>query len=118
MTTLYEENVEEIALGWLCDLGWKIAYGADIAPDTLGAERKDYNEVILKQRLRNALEKLNPNLSEEALEDAFHKLCQPQGSTLEMCNQSFHQMVTDGVTVEYQTDDGEIRGTQVRVTDL
>lgn len=118
MTKLDEESTEEIALGWLSDHGWGIAHGPDIAPDTPRAKRKDYSEVILKQHLHNALEEFNPDLPEEALEDAFRKLCQPQGSTLEIRNQSFHQMVTDGITVEYSTDDGEIRGTQVQVIDF
>ena len=89
MTTLDEENVEEIAVGWLRNQGWNIAHGPEIAPDTSGAERGDYSETILTQRLRNALEKLNPDLTEEALEDAFRKLCQPQGPTPETRNQSF-----------------------------
>ena len=118
MATLDEENVEEIALGWLHNQGWDIAHGPDIAPNTSGAERGNYSETILIQPLRNALEKLNSDLTEEALEDAFRKLCQPHGSTFETRNQSFHKIVTDGVTVEYRTDDGEIRGTQVRVIDF
>ena len=118
MTTLDEENVEEIALGWLSNHGWDIAHGPDIAPDTSGAERGNYSETILIQRFHSALDKLNPNLTEEALEDAFRKLIQPQGSTLETRNQSFHRMVVDGVAVEYHTDDGEIRGTQVQVIDF
>ncbi len=118
MTTLDEENVEEIALDWLCNQGWNIAHGPDIAPDTSGAERGNYSETILTQRLHAALEKLNSDLPEEALEDAFRKLCQPHGSTLETRNQSFHKIVTDGITVEYRTDDGEIRGTQIQVIDF
>ena len=115
MATLDEENVEEIALDWLRDLGWGIVHGPDIAPDTPSAERKDYSQVSLEERLRGSLKKLNSDLPEEALEDAFRKLCQPQGSTLEARNQSFHQMVTDGITVEYRTGGSEIRGTQVQV---
>ena len=45
MTTLTESTVEEAALGWLAGLGWSVAHGPDIAPDTPGAERADYGEV-------------------------------------------------------------------------
>ena len=34
MTTLIEANVEAVALDWLAGVGWHVAYGPDIAPDT------------------------------------------------------------------------------------
>ena len=42
MTILTEADVEQAALDWLADLGWGVAHGPDIAPDTPGAERTDY----------------------------------------------------------------------------
>ena len=42
MTTFTESTVENAALTWLESLGWSIAHGPDIAPDTPGAERGDY----------------------------------------------------------------------------
>ena len=42
MTTLTEADVESAALDWLSDLGWAVAHGPDIAPDTPNAERDDY----------------------------------------------------------------------------
>ena len=55
MTTLTEADVEEAALGWLDSLGWTVAHGPDIAPDTPGAERSDYGQALLERRLRDAL---------------------------------------------------------------
>ncbi len=43
------------ALVWLEVIGWRIAHGPDIAPDMPAAERRDYGEVALAQRLRDAL---------------------------------------------------------------
>ena len=60
MTTLSESTVEAAALEWLSALGWQTAHGPDIAPDTQGAERADYGQVVLEQRLRDALSRLNP----------------------------------------------------------
>jgi len=65
--------VEEAALGWLDNLGFSIAHGPDIAPDTSAAERTAFNQVALDGRLRMALAQLNPALPPEALEDAFRK---------------------------------------------
>ena len=118
MTAITENDVEQAALAWLKRLGWQAAHGPDIAPDTLGAERIDYGEVVLAQRLRDALARLNPELPTSAWEDAFRKLIRPEGPTLEARNRAFHRMLVDGVTVEYRTDSGAIRGTQVRVIDF
>ena len=117
MAAFTESEVEDAALAWLGNLGWQIAHGPDIAPDTLYAERADYSEVVLAKRLRDSLTRLNPNLPTTALDDAYRKLTDPEGSTLEARNRAFHRMIVDGVTVEYRTADGEIRGAQVRVID-
>ena len=110
-----ESTVEDAALSWLETLGWRVAHGPDIAPDTPGAERSGYGQVVLEQRLRDALGRLNPELPAEALDDAFRRLTLPEGATLEARNRAFHRMVVDGVTVEYRAGDGAVRGGQARV---
>ena len=54
----------------------------------------------------------------EALDDAFRRLTHPDGPTLEARNRAFHHMLVDGVTVEYRTNDGAVRGAQARVIDF
>jgi type I restriction enzyme R subunit len=61
-TTFTESTVEQAALAWLSELGWQVKHGADISPagDTLTLplsqwERESYSEVVLEQRLRDAL---------------------------------------------------------------
>ena len=112
-----EPEVEAAALEWLEGLGWKVAHGPDIAPHADGAERADYTEVVLEHRLRDALDRLNPDLPAEALDDAFRKLVRPDGSTLEARNRAFHRLLVDGVTVEYRTAGAAMRGAQVSVLD-
>ena len=118
MTTLNESTVEGAALAWLESFGWRGAHGPDTAPDTPGAERTDYGEVILERRLHRALERLNSDLPVEALDDAFRKLTRPEGATLEAKNRAFHRMIVDGVTVEHRTDNRAVRGAQARVIDF
>ena len=118
MTSLTEFTVESAALAWLESLGWSVAHGPDLAPDTLGAERTDYDKVVLEQRLRDSLARLNPDLPAAALGDAFRKLAHPEGSTLEARNRAFHRRLVDGVTVEYRDDKGAVRGAQARVIDF
>ena len=113
-----ESVVEDAALDWLAGVGWTVAHGRDIAPDAPQAERIDYSEVVLEQRLRDGLSDLNPGLPAGALNDALHKLIQPEGATLEARNRAFHRMLVDGVNVEYRDGDGAIRGAQVRAVDF
>src|SRR5919108_4083395 len=113
-----ESVIEEAALTWLERLGWTVKHGPEIAPGELAAERADYGQVILTQRLQDALAQLNPTLPTEALDDAFRKLTRPEGPTLEARNRAIHRLLVDGVTVEYRTGDGAIRGAQARVLDF
>lgn len=47
--------VESAALEWLEALGYAILHGPKIAPGESGAERADFSQVILEDRLRQAL---------------------------------------------------------------
>ena len=118
MTTLIESEVEQAALEWLEALGWATAYGPDIGPDALNPERPDYDQVVLEQRLLDALADLNPDLPSTALNDAFRNLMLPQGATLEARNRNFHKMLIEGVQVEYRTADRSLRGDMVSVVDF
>jgi type I restriction enzyme R subunit len=95
MTAFNEFTVESAALAWLSELGWQAKYGAKIARGELFAERQDYGQVVLEQRLRDALVRLNPDLLPETLQDAFRKLTRPEGATLEQRNRVFHRMLVD-----------------------
>ena len=109
MVTIHEADVEEIALNHLRDLGWDTAYGPDI--------ERDYSQVFFEDRLGAALAALNPDLPDDALESAFRKLTQPEGSSLETRNRALHRMLIWGVEVEYRDGD-RIRGGQVKVIDF
>ena len=54
MTTITEADVERAALDWLSSLGWQLAHGPDIAPDTPNSERDDYGQIALVRRPRRA----------------------------------------------------------------
>ena len=116
--SLSESTVEAVALDWLAALGWTVAHGPEIAPGTPAAERADYGRVVLTNRLRYALARLNPDLPDDALGDALRRLTRPAGATLEARNRDFHRMLVAGVTVEYVDADGRVRGAQVRVLDF
>ena len=119
MTYLNESSVETAALSWLSQLGWQTAYGPDIAPDTPGgAERTAFTDVVLEGRLRDALLNHNPELPASALETGLRKLINPEGSTLETRNRSFHHALTRGVTVPVRRPDGTTSGEPAAVVDF
>ena len=118
MSRFSESVVEDAALDWLKSQGWTVKPGPHIAPGELAAERADFGQVVLEQRLRDALARLNPMLPAEAIDDAFRKLLHPEGPTLEARNRAVHRLLVDGVTVEYRTPDSSIRGAQARVLDF
>jgi len=71
MNGISESIIEQAALDWLKAIGWGTIFGPDIAPDMLAAERENYGQVVLERRLRQALQRLNPQVSADALEEAF-----------------------------------------------
>ena len=117
MANLTESEIESAALAWLAGLGYQTVFGPDIAPGMPGAERTDYSEVVLAQRLRDALAWLNPQVPADALEEAFRKLTLPDSPSLVVNNHVIHKYLVEGVPVEYQRADGSIGGDLVRVLD-
>jgi hypothetical protein len=56
MTQRFTESVvEDAALAWLESLGYTIKHGPEIGPEEIFAERADYGQVVLAQRLRDLL---------------------------------------------------------------
>ena len=118
LNKIYESDIEETSLEWLTDLGYTVLNGPDIAPDTLDAERSSYKEVILTRRLRDAVDRLNPNIPSDARQETIRKVLNPDSHTLVQNNSAFHQMLVDGIEVEYRQIDGTIRGERVRLIDF
>ncbi len=117
MAHLTEFDIESAAMDWLAGLGYQTLFGPDIAPDMPAAERDDYGQVCLSRRLRQALQRLNPQVPSDAIEEAFRKLTRPDLPSLVANNHVIHKYLVEGVPVEYQRPDGSIGGDLVRVLD-
>ena len=115
-----ESVVEDAALEWLEGLGYVILSGPTIAAGQTAAERdgSGYRDVILDRRLREALERLNPGLSVEAIEDAYRRLTLSEETTIATSNHTLHQKLVDGIPVEYTRPDGTTGGALVQVIDF
>jgi type I restriction enzyme R subunit len=113
-----ESTVEEAALSWFGELGYAVTHGPVIAPGEPEAERDSFGDVVLAKRLRDAIDRINPDIPAEAREEAFRKVLRPESPSLVGNNRTFHAMLRDGVEVEYRTADGTIRGDRVRLVDF
>ncbi len=101
-----ESDVENQILEYLAGLGWSVAFGPDIGPDGDHPERRDYRDVTLPERLREAIRKLNPQLPADAVEEVARKATLAENPSLVVNNRSFHKLLVEGVPVEYAGKDG------------
>ena len=97
-----EDQLEQECLGWLADVGYTRLYGPDIAPDGPAPERACYREVVLKQRLHQAVAALNPGVPAAAREDAVKQVLDLGTPALMAANRHFHRLLVAGVPVQYQ----------------
>ena len=115
---LDESVVEAAALDWFRALGYAIGHGSHIAPGEPAAERDSFADVVLAGRLRAAIARLNPAIPEEAREEALRKVLRIAMPSLVQTNRGFHNLLRDGVPVEYARADGSIAGDHVRLVDF
>ncbi|MBK9257678.1 MAG: type I restriction endonuclease subunit R [Saprospiraceae bacterium] len=110
-----EDHIEQVIIQEFIELGYHYINGIDISPDGLSPERA-YNEVILKNRLQEAIAKFNPSIPYEAQEEALKKVLRSDSPNLFQNNYQFHKYLTEGVDVEYRKDD-RIAGDNVWLID-
>src|ERR1700675_4840065 len=96
-TTIAESTVEEASLSWFEDLGYAVVHGPDIAPGELFAEREGYGDVVLVKRLREALQRINPDIPAEAIDEAIRRVLDPETASLIENNRRFHQVLVECV---------------------
>src|SRR3990170_7759683 len=103
MTKITENDIEIYTIKELKRLGFQFLHGPDISPDGEFPERQAYSDVILKDRLRTAIQRLNPAIPAEAGEQALRDVQRINSPELLTNNESFHRFLTDGVPVSYRT---------------
>ena len=116
--TFRERVVEEAALGYFRDLGYETKFGPDIAPDGAEKERENWNDAVLIERLKAAIDRINPDLSPEARDDAFRIALRSESPDLLHSNRRFHEFLSNGIDVEVRGTDSRPRTVQVRVVDF
>lgn len=108
---------EKPALDWLESVGWQFVPGPSIAPGTTTGERDDWDEVVLVDRLRSALARLNPEMPCAAIELAVLAVRSTESPEPILDHLSFHEMLTNGVSVTV-LEDGEEKIYRAKLIDF
>lgn len=115
-----DQLVEQPAIGLFAALGWQTVSALDEtfgAGGTLGRETK--GEVVLIERLRAALTKLNGGLPAEAIQTAIDELARDRSAmSLEAANREVYRLLKEGIPVSVpDREHGGQKTERLRVVD-
>jgi len=116
-STMTESAIETFAIELLKNQGYHYVPGPDIAPDSVTPERSSFEEVLLVERLKNAVARINPAVPAEARDEAIRQITRISSPDLIANNETFHRLLTEGVQVNYQKN-GYNRGDLVWLVDF
>ena len=112
-----EADVEDYVLEVLREEHWGVEFGPDVAPGEVRAERGEYREVLLEQRVRDALFALNPGVPGDAVDEAVKVLRRAESQVVMSENWRGYQLLVLGVPVQFRDDSGAVRDVRLRVID-
>ena len=118
MAFISEADVEVALLDQLEGLGYTRLPDGIAGPDGSAPERASYSEVVLMDRLKRAVDRLNPDIPSEARQDALKKIIADETPSLIEENRRIHRALVEGIDVEFYVEDGTIRGDKVRLIDF
>lgn len=104
-----EEAYENSIIELFEELGYTHVYGPDV-------ETRDFTSPLYEAVLTNSLHQINPNLPDEAINEALFKLKNFENAELTQKNAVFMDYLQNGITVRY-TEKGEPRDTIVYLID-
>ncbi|MFQ5885347.1 MAG: type I restriction endonuclease subunit R, partial [Thermoplasmata archaeon] len=111
--------VEQPAIHIFEELGWKTVTAFSESPTNCPITgRESRTEVVLLRQLKPVLEKLNPNLPEEALTHAIDELVADRSAkTIPRSNEEIYNLLKHGILVRYRGQDQEMKEERVRFID-
>ncbi len=111
-----EDKIEQEALKILAEMGWEVLNGPEIGPE--GSRERTYEQVFLDNRLAAAINRINPNISADGLDEVRKQLRTSTEPTYQDDNHKFHNLLVNGIDVEYRNTEGEIRTEKVWLYDF
>jgi type I restriction enzyme R subunit len=117
MTKITESQIEKYGIELLETQGYHYLYGPNIAPDSSTPARASFDDVLLLDHLRKAVNRINPAIPADAREEAIKQLQRIHSRQLIANNETFHRMLTEGINITYQKG-GYRRGDLVWLVDF
>ncbi len=117
MTRITEHSIEAFAIELLDKLGYEYIYAPNIAPDGGTPERETYEQVLLVERLQNAVKRINKYIPADAQAEAIKEIQRIASPELLANNEAFHRLLTEGIPVSKRVD-GDDRGDRVWLIDF
>ena len=117
MAKMTESAIEQFAIELFEKLGFEYVYAPSIAPDGEAPERARFEDVLLIERLRAAVARINPKIPADVREEAIRQVQRLNSPELMANNEAFHRLLTEGIKVIYQ-DRGNARGDLVWLVDF
>jgi len=111
-----EDDLELLAIEQLETQDYSYVHGPTIAHDGDNPERQSYSDVILVNRLKMAINTINPDVPADARGQALKEVINPPTQDLLANNEAFHVMLTNGIEVEYSVE-GNLKGDKVWLID-
>lgn len=96
---------EQPAIDWLKELGYEYKFGPDISPGGLFLERSEFRDVILKKRLKQELQRINPQFEEKVINGAIEQVEKIEHPNVDITNKKFYQMLIQGTAVKDEKRD-------------
>lgn len=112
-----ENIIEQSAIEILQTQGWEYANGKEISPEGLFCERDNFSQIVLLNRLRTAIAKINPDIPLDAQEAAVQKVLRIASPDLLHNNEEFHRLLVEKVKIPYQ-ENGYERSHEVALIDF
>ena len=109
MTKINEDSIEQNLIGLLKKQNYKYLHGSDL--------QRSLDSVVLDDIFKDSIKRLNPKLPQYARNEAYNQVLHVGSSDMMASNEKFHNLLCDGVTVEYEKD-GETQGINVKLIDL
>ncbi len=113
-----EDQLEQLCLEWFQSIGYETICSYDIAPDSDKPERSDYRQVILHDRLLGSLQRINPHIPDATLEQVALQIAKPDTPILIDNNRAVHQLLLEGVKVEFKESGGKEKTDYVQLVDF
>ena len=116
MNIITEEQLELLCIDWFVELGYEYKDGHDIAPEGNNTERDDFRKVILEDRLKSSLIRINPDIPVETINNATSEILNLNIPGLMQSNREMHKLMTKGLKVTFTEGNQEV-GKQLKLID-